>query len=97
MTRARLAAVLWIVWAIVVWNVVFDRVIVNAGRAYVRAAVAAAKSGGPYERIDDWMRPAVSRGLWIATAAGGTILIVGAIGIGFAVRPRKTLDPQVTP
>ena len=36
---ARLARALWIAWAIVVWNVVFDRVIVVAGRSYVAAAV----------------------------------------------------------
>ena len=28
--RRRLATWLWILWAVVVWNVVFDRVIINA-------------------------------------------------------------------
>jgi hypothetical protein len=75
--NARIALVLWIVWAIVVWNVVFDRVIVVAGREYVRGALAAARGGGPYARMDDWMRPAVGRGLWIATAAAAAIVVVG--------------------
>ena len=43
----------------VVWNVIFDQVIVVAGRGTSRAALAAA-AGGPYARIDDWMRPAVT-------------------------------------
>ena len=46
MNRTRLAVALWIVWAIVVWNVVFDQVLVNAGRDYVRAAMAAVFSAG---------------------------------------------------
>ena len=56
----RLALVLWIAWAVVVWNVVFDQVIVLAGREYIQAALAA--SVGPFANMDDWMRPAVARG-----------------------------------
>ncbi len=65
-----------IVWAIVVWNAVFDHEIVVAGREYVAAAVAAAR-GGEYARMDDWMRPGVARGLWMASAASSAILIAG--------------------
>ena len=82
MVNARnVARGLWIVWAIVVWNVVFDHVIVVAGREYLAAAVAAAHGAGPYAHMDDWMRPAIARGLWIATAAAGTILLVGLVAI----------------
>ena len=79
---ARIAATLWVIWAVVVWNVIFDRVIVVAGRRYLRAAELAAASGGPYARIDDWMRPAVTAGLWMASVAAGAILVLG----WFAVR-----------
>ena len=81
---ARIAATLWVVWAVVVWNVVFDRAIVVAGRQYVRAAAMAAADGGPYARIDDWMRPAITAGLWSASAAAGAILIVGWFGVRLA-------------
>jgi len=77
----RIAAALWIVWAIVVWNVVFDHVIVGAGREYLRAALVAAQGPGPYAHMDDWMRPAIARGLWMATAAAGVILVVGFAAI----------------
>jgi uncharacterized membrane protein YozB (DUF420 family) len=77
----RIAKALWIVWAVLVWNVVFDHVIVVAGREYRSAAIAAARGTGPYARMDDWMRPALARGLWIATAASGTILLVGFAAI----------------
>src|SRR5437763_1881582 len=70
---ARLALGLWMIWAVIVWNVVFDHVIVVAGREYVRAAVVAATNGSPYAREDDWMRPALPRAFWSATTAAGAI------------------------
>jgi len=82
-TSGRIARGLWIVWAILVWNVVFDHVIVVAGRAYIAAAVAAA-NGGRYARMDDWMRPAITRGLWIATGSSALILLVGFAAIRYA-------------
>jgi hypothetical protein len=36
--------------------------------------------------MDDWMRPAVTRGLWIATAAAGAILITGLALVSVAAR-----------
>jgi hypothetical protein len=84
---ARIARVLWIVWAIVVWNVVFDHVIVVAGRDYIRAALrAAAVPGGAFANMDEWMRPAVTRGLWVATAAGAAVLLPGLIAVSRAGR-----------
>jgi len=85
---ARLARALWIAWAIVVWNVVFDRVIVVAGRSYVTAASRAAASD-PSARslsMDDWMEPAVTRGLWMATAAAGAIVVIGLVAVGIGSR-----------
>ena len=77
MEPRRIAQALWIAWAIVVWNVVFDHVIVVAGREYVAAAMRASQRAGPYARMDEWMGPAVVRGLGTATAAAALILIVG--------------------
>jgi ABC-type Fe3+ transport system permease subunit len=86
MNRRRLAAALWIVWAVIVWNVVFDRVLVEAGREYVRSALAAADGSGPYARIDDRMRPALSRALGAASAAAGVIVVVGLVAFRLAAR-----------
>ena len=82
----RLARALWIAWAVIVWNVVFDHVIVVAGRRYLNAADIAAESAGPYARIDDWMRPAATRALWTATAAGVAVLVIGLVSVRLAVR-----------
>jgi len=86
----RIATALWIAWAVIIWNVVFDHVIVLAGRRYVRAAVLAAQAGGPYARIDDWMRPAVTGGLWQASAVAGAVLATGLFAVRLAsVRPES--------
>jgi hypothetical protein len=85
---ARLARVLWIAWAVVVWNVVFDRAIVVAGRSYIVAATrhTAADPMAPPLNMDDWMAPAVTRGLIMATAAGGAVLVTGLGAVSFAAR-----------
>jgi hypothetical protein len=84
----RLARALWIAWAVIVWNVVFDRVIVVAGRDYIHAAGLAGGRLGPDGRflvqMDDFMRPAVTRGVWIASAAAGAILLTGLVAIRLA-------------
>ena len=91
MNAVNVARWLWIVWAIVVWNVVFDHVIVVAGREYLVAATLAAH-GGSYARMDDWMRPAIARGLWIASAASAAILLVGFAAIRRATAGKRSVD-----
>jgi hypothetical protein len=89
---ARIARVLWIAWAIIVWNVVFDHVIVVAGRSYIAAAgQAAVAPAGPFANMDDWMRPAVTRAFWIATASGSVVLLAGLAGVSRAAR---RLEPR---
>ena len=79
---ARLARALWILWAVLLWNVVFDHVIVVAGRSYVAAAArAAASTGAARTNMDDVMRPAVEHGVWVASAAGGVVLLIGLAGV----------------
>ena len=86
---ARLARALWIVWAVIVWNVVFDHVVVSAGRRYVEAAARAASVPAPirrYENMDAWMRPAVARAFWIATSASAVLIVSGVFLVGAAAR-----------
>lgn len=78
---ARVALGLWIAWAVVTWGVVFDHVIELAGRRYLRVAEEAALAGGPYARIDYWMRPAVTTAMWTATVVALVILGTGLVGI----------------
>jgi hypothetical protein len=82
----RMAVVFCVVLAVVAWNVVFDRVLIDAGREYVRTAADAAHGSGPYARIDDYMRPAVPRALVLATSAAGVILAVGFAAFRWSAR-----------
>ena len=83
--RPLIAFGLWVALAFVVWNLAFDSVIVRAGREYVYHASLAARNGGHYELVGDWMAPAASRARRIAGAAGGSVLIVGLSLIALAV------------
>ena len=94
---ARIAAALWIAWAVVVWNVVLDQVIVVTGRRYIIEAIASADAMGPFVRMDGWMRPAAARGFWLATIAAGLILAIGFIALRLATRAPQTSQPQVPP
>jgi hypothetical protein len=78
-----IARALWIVWAFLLWNVVFDYVIVVAGRRYIAAAETA---GVPRANADAYMRPAVTRAVWIASAAAGGVLATGLAAVGAARR-----------
>jgi len=82
----RVAVALWLVLAIAVWNVVFDRILVLAGRRYAFAAVTAVQNGHDYVRIDDWMRPATVHGVRVASLVALTIALVGLIAVAIASR-----------
>jgi hypothetical protein len=92
---ARLARALWIIWAVIVWHVVFDQVIVRAGRDYLAAAGRASARHALRPNMDAYMRPAAQRGVWIATASGALILFTGLASVR-AARRRTHDGPQVT-
>lgn len=83
--KALLAATLWVVLAFTIWNVIFDRVLVLAGRRYVAAATASAQHG-VYLKIDDAMRPAIRRGVWLATASTLPVAVFGVAASWWALR-----------
>jgi hypothetical protein len=85
--KRRVALALWVIWAVVVWNAVFDYTIVEAGNRYVVAATAGAYRRA-YVGMDDWMAPAVRSGLRRATAASAAIVLVGVAGFRAAAARR---------
>lgn len=82
--RIITAVVLWVVLAFLVWNVIFDRIIVLAGRRYSYDATLAFRAGH-YLHIDDVMRPAISHGVRVASLWAGGIVVVGLVLIRLAV------------
>ncbi len=87
MTRAvRVAAMLWVVLGVTVWNVVFDRLLVLAGRRYSHAAAVSFQRDGVYLQIDDWMRAATQRAIVVASVAGLTTVAAGLVAVTLAAR-----------
>lgn len=78
------AVVLWLVFAATVWNVVFDRMIVLAGRRYSHDATVLFRTTGRYLLIDDVMGPAVAHAARVASAAAGAVAVAALILIRFA-------------
>ena len=77
------AVVLWVVLAFLVWNVIFDRIIVLAGRRYSYDATLAFRAGH-YLHIDDVMRPAIAHGVRVASVWAGVLLAGGLVLIRLA-------------
>ncbi len=87
------AVILWLTLAFVVWNVVFDRLIVLAGRRYSHDAAVVYRKTGHYLLINDVMLPAISRSSRVATAVAAGITIMGLTLIWTAVKLRNpTVD-----
>ena len=83
--KTRLAIGLWLALAFAVWNVIFDRVLVLAGRRYVYEAAIAGRADA-YLTIDSAMRPAIRRGFWLASAAAAPIAVFGTVVATLAER-----------
>lgn len=88
--KVRVALALWLAFAVVVWNVVFDRLIVLAGRRYVHDAAESAAQRGVYLRVDDWMDSATANAAWTASLAAGAIAIVGVALVWVGARRRHS-------
>ncbi|MBS1817422.1 MAG: hypothetical protein JSU08_05815 [Acidobacteria bacterium] len=93
--RAVVAAVvLWVAFAFVVWNVIFDRMIVLAGRRYSHDAAVLYRSTGRYLLINDVMRPAVSHAAVVASSVAGAIIAVSLVAIAVAARRQPGRTPR---
>jgi hypothetical protein len=84
--RTQLAIALWIVFAFVAFNALFDFLVVRAGRDYLHAAAIADRDGHQRLLLADWMRPAVKRAFAYASILGFAILASGFIGFIVARR-----------
>ncbi len=87
--RRRAAAGAWAVFAIVVWNVVFDGAVLSAGRDYLTRQALHQQGLGPPVTIPQVMSRGIALGARRATEAGGAVAACGAFGIWLATRRRK--------
>lgn len=92
MTERRkvwIAVALWFLFAFVVWNVIFDRMIVLAGRRYSHDAVVLYRATGRYLLINDVMQPAIAHAVRVASTVAVTIAVGALLLIAVAARARK--------
>ena len=86
MSRVRLAAVFWLVFALVTWNVVFDRAVADAGLQFTRDQIVSYQQGAAVDSIATSFSPAVGRAALKASIYAGIVLACG----GFALRRART-------
>jgi hypothetical protein len=84
----RAAVALWLVLGGVLWNVVFDTIVVQGGRDYLAREQRHEQGIGPAVTIHGVMDKAVARGGRTATAIGGGVAAVGLTLVWVAGRRR---------
>ena len=86
MTRRRLAIALWILFAFVTWNVVFDRAVTTAALGFTREQIVRYQQGASTASMDTAFRPRVRQAVLTASAYSGAVLLAGLLLIRFANR-----------
>jgi hypothetical protein len=89
-TRRRAAILLWAAFAVVVWNVVFDAVVIEAGRDYLTRQALHQQGNAPAVTIPSVMGPGTMRGVRLASLYGGGVAGCGLVGVWVAARRRRT-------
>lgn len=87
--QVRLAYALWLILAFVAWNVVFDRVLVLAGRRYSHAAATAFAAGQAPVLIAPWMAHARNDAVRLASLVAGPIAVAGIAAVALASRRQE--------
>ncbi len=85
--RARVAAVWWIVIALVAWNVVYDLIVSRGIKEYLRRHAMWEAGRGPLVSIADVLDPAIYDAVWKATLCASLILLAGLLTIRYIGRP----------
>ena len=88
-SRRRAALLAWAVLLVVIWNVVFDRVVIQAGRDYLTQQALHQRGKGPAVTIPGVMRPGIARAFWLASLAAGGAGAGGAILFWLAALQRR--------
>jgi hypothetical protein len=87
--RLRVMAFLaWAAFAFVVWNLVFDAGVIQAGRDYLTRQALHQQGRGPSVTIRQVMDPGVARAARDATRAGGAVGGAGVLVVWLVGRRR---------
>jgi hypothetical protein len=79
MKSRRVVLALWLAWAFVTWNVVFDRAVAVAGAEFTRDQIARHEQGAPVLFIEDAFSPRVRTAAVYASLYAAAILAAGGV------------------
>ncbi len=85
----RLALGLWLAFAVVVWNVSFDRQTKTAGHAFLQAQISRDMRGLPVSTINEGFRPAVRAAAARSSAWSLAIFGTGVAATAWAARKTR--------
>jgi hypothetical protein len=74
---------------VIVWNVVFDWIVIQSGRDYLTQQALHQQGRGAAVTIPGVMRPGIVRGFWTASLVAGGLAAVGAAAFWIAARQRS--------
>jgi hypothetical protein len=83
---ATAAWLLWIAFAIVTWNVAFDRYVFISAARFTREQVQRYERGERLRTIEEGFTPEVNRAFWRASAWGSAVFGAGACLVYWATR-----------
>jgi hypothetical protein len=87
-TLRRAAVLAWSACAFVVWNVVFDAIVIQSGRDYLTRQALHQQGRAGAVTIRDVMLPGVARAAWTATLSGCAVAAAGLSASWMASRRR---------
>jgi hypothetical protein len=93
--RARIAAALWVILAVVVWNGLYDLLLARSTQNYLFRAAIHQAGLGPAADLTTAMDIAVRDAIWISTFWAGIILLAGAWTVKLMTRPHAPADPRL--
>jgi len=96
-TLWRLAAAVWLVGAVVIWNRAFDRHVIAGARDYVDRQQLASEGRGPRVDVDQIMNAAITAGRREATRWTLAELIPGGALLLFARHRLRSRAPVAAP
>lgn len=87
-TLRRAAVLAWVAFAFVVWNVVFDALVIQSGRDYLTRQALHQQGRAGAVTIRSVMVPGVARAAGTATLSGCAVAAAGLFATWLASRPR---------
>jgi len=77
--RDRILVIVWIVLAVVLWNAIFEMLIVQGVKQYLFRAAMHDAGRAPFVAIADVMNAAIYRATWVATMWTSIVLLAAML------------------